>query len=176
MRACAASTEGPIGRMRVTDEELNRPVVRLLHDHVLSVTCLAFHPTNPTLFSGSTDKVVKIFDLTRPPGHKKAMSMLQDVHPVRSLALHPCGDFLFVGTSHQAIRLYDLQTLSCFTSFVQSEHHTAGINAMRCTSDGKVMASGSSDGTIRLWDTVSNRLVNTIPKAHSGASVTSLSW
>ena len=25
-------------------------------DHVLGVTCLAFHPTNPTIFSGSLDK------------------------------------------------------------------------------------------------------------------------
>ena len=64
----------------------------LSQDHIQGVTCLAFHPTNPTLFSGSSDKAefsvfhslsvllaslqkreaVKIFDLTRPPGHKKA--------------------------------------------------------------------------------------------------------
>ena len=25
-------------------------------DHIQGVTCLAFHPTNPTLFSGSMDK------------------------------------------------------------------------------------------------------------------------
>jgi len=176
MRACAASTEGPIGRMRVTEEELQRPVTRVLQDHLLSVTCLAFHPTNPTLFSGSMDKAVKIFDLTRPQGHKKALSMLQDVHPVRSLCIHPCGDFLMVGTAHQAVRMYDLQTLNCFTTFNQAQHHGAGVNDIRCTSDGRVFATASSDGSIRIWDAVSNRLVNTMPKAHSGAVVTSLRW
>ena len=30
MRVCAASTEGPVGRMRVTEEELLKPIVRVL--------------------------------------------------------------------------------------------------------------------------------------------------
>lgn len=176
MRVCAASTEGPIGRMRVTEEELMKPIVRTLQDHIQSVTCLAFHPTNPTLFSGSTDKAVKIFDLTRPPGHKKAFSVLQDVHPVNCICIHPCGDFLLVGTSHQVVRLYDLQTLNCFTSFNQDEHHYGGVNDIRCTSDGKVFATASNDGAVKLWDAVSNRTINTLSKAHSGSPVSSVRW
>lgn len=176
MRACAVSTDGPLARMRITEEELMKPIVRTLHDHVLGITCLAFHPMNPTLFSGSADKAVKIFDLTRPPGHKKAFSVLQDVHVVRSLSIHPCGDFLLVGTAHRAVRLYDLQTLNCFTTFNQHEHHASGINDLRCTSDGRAFASASSDGCIQLWDAVTQRSVNRLPKAHSGAAVTSLRW
>lgn len=176
MRVCAASTDGPLGRIRVTEEELMRPITRTLHDHVLGITCLAFHPMNPTLFSGSGDKAVKIFDLTRPPGHKKAFSVLQDVHPVRCLAIHPCGDFLLVGTSHQAVRLYDLQTLNCFTAYHQDHHHNAGINDVRCTSDGRVFATASADGAVQLWDAVSQRVVNRLPRAHSGAAVTSVRW
>jgi len=176
MRACAVSTDGPLARMRVTEEELMKPITRTLHDHVLSITCLAFHPMNPTLFSGSMDKAVKIFDLTRPPGHKKAFSVLQDVHTVRCLCIHPCGDFLLVGTAHQAVRLYDLQTLNCFTAFNQHDHHARGINDLRCTSDGRLFASASSDGAIQLWDAITHRVANRFPKAHSGAAVTSLRW
>jgi len=176
MRVCAASTEGPVGRMRVTEEELAKPIVRTLQDHVAGVSCLAFHPMNPTLFSGSLDKAVKIFDLTRPPGHKKAFSVLQDVYPVRSLCIHPCGDFLYVGTANQVIRTYDLQTLNCFTAFSQEQHHAGGVNDIRCTSDGKVFASASSDGAVKLWDATSNRVLNTMSKAHSGSSVSSVRW
>jgi cleavage stimulation factor subunit 1 len=162
--------------MRITEEELLKPITRTLHDHAAGITCLAFHPTNPTLFSGSKDKAVKIFDLTRPPGHKKAFSVLQDVHPVRCLHIHPCGDFLYVGTSHQALRLYDLQTLNCFTTYHQGDHHAAGINDVRCTSDGRIVASASADGSIQIWDAVTLRVANCIPKAHSGTAVTSLRW
>jgi len=176
MKACSAATDGPLGRMRITEEELMKPVTRTLQDHLGSITCLAFHPINPTLFSGSKDRAVKIFDLTRPPGHKKAFSVLQDVHPVRCLSIHPCGDFLFVGTNHQAVRLYDLQTLSCFTSFYQEHHHGGAINDLRCTSDGRVFASASSDGSIHLWDAVTHRVINRLPNAHGGLSVTSLRW
>lgn len=174
MRLCAGAENGPLGRVRITEEELSKPIVRTLQDHNLGITCLAFHPMNPTLFSGSIDKAVKIFDLTRPPGHKKAFSVLQDVHPVRCLSIHPCGDFLLVGTANQAIRLYDLQTLNCFTTFHQDSHHSAGVNDLRCTSDGRVFASASSDGSIHLWDAVTHRIINKFPKAHSGSSVTSL--
>jgi len=176
MRVCAASTEGPVGRMRVTEEELAKPIVRTLQDHLQQVTCIAFHPMNPTLFSGSLDKAVKIFDLTRPPGHKKAFSVLQDVHAVHSLCIHPCGDFLLVGTSHQVVRLYDLQTLNCFTTYHQDQHHIGGINDLRCTSDGRVFASASSDGAVKIWDATSNRVVNSLPKAHSGSAVCSVRW
>jgi len=176
MRVCAASTEGAVGRMRVTEEELMKPIVRVLQDHVQGVSCLAFHPTNPTLFSGSSDKAVKIFDLTRPPGHKKAFSSLQDVYAVKSICIHPCGDFLFVGTTHQALRMYDLQTLTCFTTSQQDQHHAAGINDLRCTSDGKILASASADGSIKLWDAVTNSLVNAFSQAHSGSSITSVRW
>jgi len=176
MRACAASIENPLSRMRISDEELQKPVTRTLQDHVLGVTCLAFHPTNPTLFSGSLDKAVKIFDLTRPPGHKKAFSVLQDVHPVRSLCIHPCGDFLFVGTAHQAVRLYDLQTLNCFTTFDQDHHHGGGINDIRCSSDGRIFATASADGALQIWDAVSHGVINRLPRSHSGAGVTSLRW
>eukprot|EP00811_Abedinium_folium_P031603 NODE_5159_length_1802_cov_12.317015.p1 GENE.NODE_5159_length_1802_cov_12.317015~~NODE_5159_length_1802_cov_12.317015.p1 ORF type:complete len:435 (+),score=102.85 NODE_5159_length_1802_cov_12.317015:61-1305(+) len=176
MRACAASSDGALGRMRITEEELLRPVTRTLHDHALGITCLAFHPMNPTLFSGSLDKAVKIFDLTRPPGHKKAFSVLQDVHPVRCLSIHPCGDFLLVGTSHQALRLYDLQTLNCFTTFHQEHHHNAGINDLRCSSDGRIFASASDDGAIQIWDAVSHRRVNRLQQAHNGSPVCSLRW
>eukprot|EP00929_Paragymnodinium_shiwhaense_P073423 TRINITY_DN37400_c0_g2_i1.p1 TRINITY_DN37400_c0_g2~~TRINITY_DN37400_c0_g2_i1.p1 ORF type:complete len:484 (-),score=94.71 TRINITY_DN37400_c0_g2_i1:78-1529(-) len=174
MRACAASTEGPLGRLNRTEDELNKPIVRTLQDHLMGVTCMAFHPANPTLFSGSLDKTVKIFDLTKPPGHKKAFHTFQDVHPVRSLCVHPCGDFVYVGTAHQAVRLYDLQTFSCFTGFLQDEHHSAGINDLRTTSDGRMLASASSDGAVKLWDATSMRVVNQLPRAHSGAPVTSL--
>ncbi|CAJ1445532.1 unnamed protein product, partial [Effrenium voratum] len=142
---------------RAVSQELMKPIVRVLQaremgslsDHIQGVTCTAFHPTNPTLFSGSLDKArpsglgvlvrplcqsVKIFDLTRPPGHKKAFSVLQDVYAVHSICallgvvlspgIHPCGDFLFVGTAHQETGRseLDMPRLSVFIAAAVHRH------------------------------------------------------
>lgn len=87
--------------------------------------------------------------LRQPVPRSSVLSLWQ------SSGIHPCGDFLFVGTTHQAtpqrrifindtstffgfewlshvtacqaLRMYDLQTLSCFTTSHQDQHHTAGL-------------------------------------------------
>mmetsp|Transcript_50356 Transcript_50356/g.93120 ORF Transcript_50356/g.93120 Transcript_50356/m.93120 type:complete len:475 (+) Transcript_50356:59-1483(+) len=176
MRLTATASEGQLGKMRVTEEDLLRPIERTFQDHAAAITCLAFHPLKPLLFSGSQDKAVKIFDLTKPSGHRKAAQVMQDVHPVRCLCMHPCGDFLMVGTKHNVIRLHDLQTQQCFTAFHQEHHHSNDVNDLRCTSDGRVFASASADGSIKLWDGVSFRVVNSLPQAHGAAAVTSIRW
>ncbi|KAL0181063.1 hypothetical protein M9458_023469, partial [Cirrhinus mrigala] len=44
----------------------NHPVIRTLYDHVDEVTCLAFHPTEQILASGSRDYTLKLFDYSKP--------------------------------------------------------------------------------------------------------------
>ena len=41
--------------------------------------------------------------------------------------------------------------------------HTAKINAISLTPDGKTLASGSSDGTIRIWDTSTGNQLLSLP-------------
>lgn len=45
----------------------------------------------------------------------------------------------------------------------------------RFSPNGKYFASGSADGTVKLWDTVSNRCFNTF-NAHEGAEVCSVAF
>lgn len=46
----------------------------------------------------------------------------------------------------------------------------------RFSPDAKVYASGSRDGSIKIWDGVSNRCVNTFVKAHGGSEVCSVTF
>lgn len=153
-----------------------RPVVRTFYDHVGTVTALSFHPRQPVLFTGSADKTVKIFDLTKGGVNKKAQASITDVSAVNVVQPHACGDFLLVGTQHPVIRLYDVTTQQCFCSYQQSSHHAGPINDVRSADDGSAFASASADGSVFLWDGINNRVINRLPNAHNGQPVFSAQW
>ena len=170
----------PLGRDQPQTDEL-RPVIRTYYDHVGTVTSLAFHPRQPVLYSGSVDKTVKIFDLTRGGVNKKAMASLSDVSPINVVCPHPCGDFVLVGTQHPAVRMYDINTQQCFVSYQQStsglvNQHRAAITDVKAASDGSVFASGSLDGNVLFWDGVSNKIVNRLIATHNSEPILSLQW
>lgn len=157
-----------------------RPVIRTYYDHVGTVTSLSFHPRQPILFSGSVDKTVKMFDLTRGGVNKKAMVSISDVSPVTCVHPHACGDFVLVGTQHPVVRLYDISTQQCFTSYHQTtsvvSQHRATVTDIKSASDGSVFASTAMDGNVLLWDGVANRAVNRLVGQHNMQPVYSCQW
>ena len=88
---------------------VDHPVIRTLYDHLEEVTCLAFHPREQLLISGSKDYTVKVFDWSKSSA-KKAIKTIQEVEWVRCLGLHPTGDWL-VGKTHS--RKYSLVHVTC---------------------------------------------------------------
>ncbi|KAI9250470.1 WD40-repeat-containing domain protein [Phascolomyces articulosus] len=68
---------------------------------------------------------------------------------VSSIALHTSGDKFVVGSdSDPWVRIYD--ALSAKELEVHKGHH-GSIHAVSYSPDGEVYATGSEDGTIRLW-------------------------
>jgi len=100
---------------------------------------------------------------------------------------------LLVGSEAETVRIYDVKTLQCFTpkafSTPPNHHnrhnnsavepaqqqqgpHRAGINHIEYAPTGSVFISASQDGTIKVWDAISGKVVRTIENAHSGKGVT----
>ena len=89
-------------------------------------------------------------------------------HTVEVLACSPDSAIL-AGGRHKELHLWNLETGERTPTFGQE-----GIKALAFSPDRKILASGSRDTKIRLWDTNSGRLMDTLV-GHSG-SVTSLAF
>jgi serine-threonine kinase receptor-associated protein len=65
-------------------------------------------------------------------------------------SLHPSGTKYIAGGSDLWVRVFDFKTgeeLECHKG------HHGPIRCLRYSPDGKIFATGSEDGTIRLWKT-----------------------
>ncbi|KAF8820877.1 putative Cleavage stimulation factor subunit 1 [Cardiosporidium cionae] len=154
---------------------LKQKNLQIFEEHSAPVTALCFHPFKPVCCSGSMDKTVKLYNVSEE-NMEKPGSFSNDLYPIHSLCFHPCGDFLYVGTSHPTIRLYDFQSAVCYTSRKLELNHTNSINTIRCSADGSIVASASDDGTIKFWDAISFKCINTIENAHRCYPVKSIQW
>lgn len=154
-------------------EQQGHPVIRTLYDHTDEVTSLDFHPREQILVSGSRDNTIKLFDITKASA-KKAYRTITDAEPVLSVAFHPLGDHIIAATTHPVVRLYDVTTGQCFVCPVPSHHHKQRVNCIHFAPNGRLYASGGADGSVKLWDGVSNRCINTFINAHDGAEISSV--
>ncbi|KAI8970410.1 WD40-repeat-containing domain protein [Mycotypha africana] len=151
----------------------DKPVIRTLYDHTEQVNDLSFHPNGLVLASCSKDQSIKLFDLSKT-GVKRAFRYLQDAQPVNSISFHPSGDFLLAGTKDAVIRIYDVKSLQCYTNGSNADIHRGSITQIRYSNSGKIFASSSLDGTVRIWDSVSSKSIKVLENAHSGAAVSSV--
>jgi len=101
---------------------------------------------------------------------------MTDASALTCMAFHPSGEFLVAGTVSPVLRIYDVNTAQCFISAIPSHHHTKSITSVKWSNDGRHLVSASLDGSIKIWDAVSNRCVSTFLQAHDGAEVCSVSF
>uniref|UniRef100_A0A6B2L520 Cleavage stimulation factor 50 kDa subunit n=1 Tax=Arcella intermedia TaxID=1963864 RepID=A0A6B2L520_9EUKA len=156
------------------DMQLSRPVIRTFYDHTAAINDLDFHPTFSVLASCGRDCSVKFYDYNSSV--KRSFKQLQDTHNIRTICFHPCGDYLLAGTEHTMIRLYDIKSEKPYINPIDKHNHFGPINMVRYAADGRIFASCSKDGSVKLWDGVDNSCVNTIPNAHAGREVTTVQF
>ncbi|RNA37021.1 cleavage stimulation factor subunit 1 [Brachionus plicatilis] len=153
----------------------NHPVIRTLYDHADEITTLAFHPFEPILVSGSRDYTVKFFEYAKP-STKKAFKTIQESEQIRCISFHPNGDWLLVSTQHPTLRLYKVETSQCFVSSNPNDQHKLAVTSVEWSPNARVFATASKDGSIKLWDSVSNRCINTFADAHGHQEVCSVQF
>ena len=80
---------------------------------------------------------------------------VQDHHGVRRAVFSPNATFIAVADFGGATKLLDASTGKLKATLTP---HSSVVNALAVTADSKLIASGSFDGTITLWDSAGKEL------------------
>jgi WD40 repeat protein/serine/threonine protein kinase len=169
VRTVAFSGDGAIfvtgcedGFVRLWETATRRPIGSPLNhgDAVLSV---AFNQTGDVLASAGADGKVRLWSSK----DGKPLAFV-GAHPaaVRSVAFSPTAPNtqLVTGCADGLVRIWDIDRV---TARVGVRKHDGSVNSVAYRPDGRVVASGGSDGIARIWDANTGQIVGPRPIEHA---------
>ena len=142
--------------------------LRTLEGHTRLVEAVSLTPDGRRAVSGSSDKMLRVWDveigqwLRTLEGHK------DDVLAV-SLTLD--GRCAVSGSVDKTLRVWDVESGQCLRTL---EGHTGSVYAVSLTPDGRCAVSGSGDKTLRVWDVETGECLLTLEGHTGGVNAVSL--
>jgi len=130
----------------------------VLRGHHGWVTSIATNEEGTTVLSGSRDKTVIQWKITRGDGSGPTAeygyahrALRGHSHFVSDVVLSKDGQFALSASWDGTLRLWDLNEGKTTRRFVQ---HTKDVTSVAFSPDNRQIVSGSKDKTIRLWNTL----------------------
>lgn len=135
--------------------------VKTLGAHSGGVGAIAFSPDGKKLASGSQDRMIFIWDLDAGDSDGAYMGHQEWVNAV---AFSPDGRKLASGSADGEVRIWEVAARGPdgMPQVVQRPMktltgHKGSINSLTFNADGKLLVSGSSDASIKLWDVMTGK-------------------
>ena len=137
-----------------------------LRGHANSVCAVAFSPDDRTLASGSEDQTVKLYDVNTGECRH---TLRGHTSRIWSVAFSPDGQTLASGSEDYTIKIWDVNTAQCRQTL---QAHTSWVCAVAFSpippnppslgGQGGILASGSYDQTVKLWDLKTGECLQTL--------------
>lgn len=120
---------------------------RVLQGHMGWVRCVDVDPSNEWFVTGSTDRMIKIWDLAT--GGLK-LTLTGHTHNIRSVKVHPVLKYLFSAGEDNMVKCWDLEQ----NKVIRHYHgHLSGVYCLKPHPiDYNLLFTGSRDATTRVWD------------------------
>ena len=83
-----------------------------------------------------------------------------------ALGVHPFNEFVASGSSDSCLRLHDLRDGVCLHTY---KGHRTGISHVRFAPDGRLLASASADGCVRVRSTPAAEAFLSVDRLGRGA-------
>jgi WD40 repeat protein len=117
-------------------------------DHTAGVNAVAFSPTENLLASASSDKTIRLWDLTTG---KAIATLIGHGGAVTSLAFEAGGRYLISGSRDRTVRVWDVGARNT-EAVILLTGPTNLVQSVAITPDSKFIAAGSGDKTVRVWN------------------------
>ncbi|MCP3803502.1 helix-turn-helix domain-containing protein [Allokutzneria sp. A3M-2-11 16] len=148
--AATANFDHKVRLWDIADPERPRNLATLT-DHSGIVWSVAFSPDGRTM--ASTGDGTRLWDVTDP---SRVRSLITVPGGIWGAVFGQDGALLVTGEDDRSVRLHDLRQFPFMG-------HTNVISSLSLRGDGQVLATGSWDGTAKLWHVGDRRLIATIP-------------
>jgi len=130
--------------------------MHIFEGHQFGVSAVRFLKEGKQAISASKDGTLKLWNI-KERSCEKTYTGHHDW--VNDFSLHPCGKFMISASGSRSsasrtvreftLRLWDIHSGECLRTF---QGHTNPINAVDFSTDGRMVISGGSDYSVRLWN------------------------
>jgi WD40 repeat protein/tRNA A-37 threonylcarbamoyl transferase component Bud32 len=146
--------------------------IATLSGHTAAVKSVCFIPQGKWLASGSWDKTIKLWQVETG---KTVLTLKGHGLQVTAIALSPDGKMLASASCDRTLRLWHLDSdednletdlisaqISTAAPSTVLKGHTRAVSAVAFSPDGKLLAAGSSDNTVTLWQVETGQCLRTL--------------
>ncbi|XP_078443774.1 transducin/WD40 repeat-like superfamily protein isoform X2 [Wolffia australiana] len=148
------------------NERMKDPFLFSFQEHALRITDIVsgFGSSNSILISSSEDRTCKVWSLSKG----KQIRLITFPCIINAIALDPGEDVFYAGGRDGKIYLAALNA-TCpsngkFDEYIITclNEHSKAVTCLEITKDGLSLVSGSDDGTVRVWDIKSQRVIRVL--------------